>query len=185
MQLQDCENKISDAILALESNTDNMESLHKFYQHIITERCFSATEQDACHNNLKRFVLQISELGYNIKMQIRRANVLLKEASDQKAIVRKTYVVSIPLGSGTNRVIVFSSTTDASRHQGRKGFLVNVATGRKELTGGHCHAHYYRHHTGIFTGNVRISQYIRSLACTSPDLAVDTVQHRHCQISKW
>ncbi|KAI8624440.1 hypothetical protein F5Y19DRAFT_315367 [Xylariaceae sp. FL1651] len=86
LEIQDYENKINDAILSLESNTDNMESLQGFYQYLVQDVDFPETERNSCQGSVKIFQLRIRELVYNIKMQIRRARVLLKEAGDQKAI---------------------------------------------------------------------------------------------------
>ncbi len=86
-QVQEYEDKTNEAVMVLESNAENMESLYNFYRMLVKEEGFPAEIQESCSYSVKRFCLQLHELIYDVKMQIRRANVLVKTVSDRKTIV--------------------------------------------------------------------------------------------------
>lgn len=85
--VQEYEDKTNETVMVLESNADNMESLLEFYRSVVEDEEFPAEEQKLCSSSVNRFCSQLHELIYDIKMQTRRAKVLVKTVSDRKAIV--------------------------------------------------------------------------------------------------
>lgn len=85
--VQEYEDKTNETVMVLESNADNMESLLNFYLSVVEDEEFPVGERNSCGSSVKRFCSQLHELIYDIKMQIRRAKVLVKTVSDRKAIV--------------------------------------------------------------------------------------------------
>lgn len=75
--------------MVLESNADNLESLGRFYSDLVQDENFPASEQPACSRVVRKFCSVIRELAYDTRMQIRRANILVKTIADRKTIVRK------------------------------------------------------------------------------------------------
>lgn len=85
--VQEYEDKTNETVMVLESNADNMRSLLDFYLLLVEDEEFPAEERKSCAQNVKRFHSQLHELIYDVKMQVRRAKILVKTVSDRKAIV--------------------------------------------------------------------------------------------------
>src|SRR5438034_1479374 len=86
--VQKVEDKTNETIMVLESNAEIMTLLKKFYLDIVEDEDFPDKERKACRHAVKNFVPQLDELIYDTKMQIRRAQVLVKIVADRKTIVR-------------------------------------------------------------------------------------------------
>lgn len=86
-QVQEYEDKTNEAVMVLESNADNMESLLNFYLLLVEDEEFPVESLAPCRQSLKQFSSQLRELIYDVNMQIKRAKVLVKTVSDRKSIV--------------------------------------------------------------------------------------------------
>ncbi|KAK7753927.1 hypothetical protein SLS62_004025 [Diatrype stigma] len=85
-RVQEYEGKVNETVMVLESNGDNLESLRNFYIMLVEESGFPTAAQMSCRGSVKQFCSQLHELIYDVKMQIRRANILVKTVADRKAI---------------------------------------------------------------------------------------------------
>lgn len=73
--------------MTLESNADNLASLSEVYTFIVQHESFPIAERRTCENEARTFSSRITELVYDLKMQMRRAKVLTKIMADRKAMV--------------------------------------------------------------------------------------------------
>ena len=85
--VQEYEDKMNETVMVLESNVDNMESLHSFYVALIEQDGFPTTNEKDYYAGVQRFGSHLRELIYDAKMQTRRARVLLKTVVDRKSMV--------------------------------------------------------------------------------------------------
>lgn len=85
--VQGYEDKMNETVMVLESNIDNMESLHRFYVALIEQDGFPGANEKDLRASVKGFGSQLRELIYDTKMQVRRAGVLLKTVVDRKVLV--------------------------------------------------------------------------------------------------
>lgn len=73
--------------MVMESNVNNLSSLAKSYNSLVTEPQFPENDQAVCKLAVQRFATHIHEFTYDLNMQIARAKVLSKVAADRKGIV--------------------------------------------------------------------------------------------------
>ncbi|KAK7911646.1 hypothetical protein PG985_014127 [Apiospora marii] len=92
--VQEYEDKTNETIMALESNADNLESLSRFYADLVHDENFPTIERGACTKAVKKACSQIRELVYETRMQVRRANILVKTIADRKTILIQSKAAS-------------------------------------------------------------------------------------------
>ncbi|KAI1870993.1 hypothetical protein JX265_006033 [Neoarthrinium moseri] len=85
-RVQECEDKINECVMTLESVANNLEALINFYTELVEDESFPASEKRTCKLSVNKFAKQIGELIYDINMQARRATVLAKIKADRKAM---------------------------------------------------------------------------------------------------
>lgn len=73
--------------MVLESNTDVLKSIRKFYHVLVDRKDFPPILKDACDEDLRNFILQLDEIINDFNMQISRAKLLVNIISDRKELV--------------------------------------------------------------------------------------------------
>ena len=84
--MQRREDKINEAIMVLEANTDVVTSLRDFYKRLVENKDFDLKAK--CEEDIIAFAAQVDDMIYDSKMQIARAKVLVKITADRKSLVR-------------------------------------------------------------------------------------------------
>ncbi|OAP62702.1 hypothetical protein AYL99_01929 [Fonsecaea erecta] len=85
--VQGREDQINEAIMVLEANVDVMQSLCKFYESLMTKKEIPQTLKDECDADIATFIAQINDMISNLKLQIVRANLLVKITKDRKELI--------------------------------------------------------------------------------------------------
>ncbi|KAK7914324.1 hypothetical protein PG985_012027 [Apiospora marii] len=85
--IQEQEDKVNEAVMAMRSNVKIMRSLQTFYQALVQEIDFPASEQKECARAVARFRASLAEIVDSLDSQLDRAQVLAKIAADRKSIV--------------------------------------------------------------------------------------------------
>lgn len=86
-RVQEYEDKVNEAIMVMESNVNNLNSLADSYKLLVTDSQFPIADLEACTSAVRRFAIHIHEFTYDLNMQIARAKVLSKITGDRKNIV--------------------------------------------------------------------------------------------------
>ena len=84
--LQSYEDKINEAIMILHANIDVLAALRKYYECLLKHKDFPMKKD--CREDVLSFAAQINDMIYNSKLQISRARLLVRIASDRKSLVR-------------------------------------------------------------------------------------------------
>ena len=85
--VQHREDKINEAIMVLQANTDVITSLRNFYKRFFDDLDDADSIKTSCKAATIEFSAQLDDMIYDSKMQISRANVLVKIAADRKNLV--------------------------------------------------------------------------------------------------
>ncbi|KIW33353.1 uncharacterized protein PV07_00210 [Cladophialophora immunda] len=85
--VQGREDQINEAIMVLEANVDVMQSLCKFYEGLRTKKEIPQTLKDGCDADIATFIAQTNDMISNLKLQIVRANLLVKITKDRKELI--------------------------------------------------------------------------------------------------
>ncbi|OQU97587.1 hypothetical protein CLAIMM_03497 isoform 3 [Cladophialophora immunda] len=85
--VQGREDQINEAIMVLEANVDVMQSLCKFYEGLRTRKEIPQTLKDGCDADIATFIAQTNDMISNLKLQIVRANLLVKITKDRKELI--------------------------------------------------------------------------------------------------
>lgn len=85
--MQRWEEKTNETITAMESNVLIMALLSKFYTDLVHDEHFPEAEKQSCQLSVRQFAFQLEELTRDTRMQITRANVLVRTVADRKTIV--------------------------------------------------------------------------------------------------
>lgn len=83
--IQHLEDKVNEAIMVQEANSDVLTSLRKFYERLMDNKDFPL--RTACCEDVLLFATQLDDMIYDSKMQIARAKVLVKITEDRKTLV--------------------------------------------------------------------------------------------------
>lgn len=83
--VQQYEEKTNEAIMILEANVEVITSLRNFYERLVKNRVFPL--KDDCMEDVLAFTIQLDEMIYDLKMHIRRANLLTRITADRKTLV--------------------------------------------------------------------------------------------------
>lgn len=86
-RVQEYEEKVNEAVMAIESNANIMESLLSSYTALIEDHDFPSAEVAACRKTLKMFSARMGEFIFDLKAQVERGKVLSKIARDRKHII--------------------------------------------------------------------------------------------------
>lgn len=73
--------------MILEANNDVMQSLATFYTTLMKNDDLDAALKASRIDDVREFVMQIDDMIYDAKMQIRRAKLLVKITTDRKSLV--------------------------------------------------------------------------------------------------
>lgn len=79
------EDKINEAIMMLQTNTDVLTSLRKFYEGLVKSKDFPLGR--SCCEDVSAFSTQVNEMIYDSRMHIVRAKLLVRIIADRKTIV--------------------------------------------------------------------------------------------------
>ena len=85
--LQRQEDKTNEVIMVLEANVDVMRSMCKFYNGLRSNRDIDQALKDKLALDISTFTAQIDDMISDFKMQISRANLLVKITKDRKELV--------------------------------------------------------------------------------------------------
>lgn len=85
--VQRLEDKINELTVILEANHDIMQSLSGFYVNLMKNDDMDVNVKTQCADDVREFAAQIADMMYDVNMQIRRANLLVKITADRKALV--------------------------------------------------------------------------------------------------
>ncbi|KAI9744664.1 MAG: hypothetical protein M1818_002193 [Claussenomyces sp. TS43310] len=86
--VQHREDKVNEAIMVLEANTDVLTSLRNFYQRLMENKDFELKAN--CQEDVIVFAAQLDDMIYDSRMQIARAKVLVKITADRKSLSQAT-----------------------------------------------------------------------------------------------
>lgn len=81
------EDQINEAVMVVEANVNVMQSLCKFYESLRMKRDVPQVLKDDCGDAVDTFVAQINDMISNMKLQIVRAQLLVKITKDRKELV--------------------------------------------------------------------------------------------------
>lgn len=85
-KLQTFEDRVNEAIMILETNSDAMVSLRSFYEELPPQ--VSLPWIDGCKQAINQFSAQINEMINDIRMHVSHGKVLIKISGDRKHLVR-------------------------------------------------------------------------------------------------
>jgi hypothetical protein len=85
--LQRHDDKTNEVIADLEANVEIMSSLCKFYTGLMTNNSIPQSLKDAVELDINAFTAQVENMISDFKMQIARANLLVKITKDRKELV--------------------------------------------------------------------------------------------------
>jgi len=88
--IQHLEDKVNEAIMVLEANSDVITSLRRFYERLIENTDFPL--RTACREDVLSFATQLDDMIYDSKMQITRAKVLVRITEDRKTLVVQPFL---------------------------------------------------------------------------------------------
>jgi len=83
--VQHYEEKTNEAIMVMETNTDVLGSIRQFYERLLANPDFTLALY--CREDVLTFASQIDDMIYDAKMQIARAQVLVRITADRKNLV--------------------------------------------------------------------------------------------------
>ncbi|KAI0402284.1 hypothetical protein F4802DRAFT_576572 [Xylaria palmicola] len=86
-RVQEYEDKVSEAVMVMESNIKIMGCLLSSYTSLVSDPDFPAAEVAPCQKALKRFSALMNEFIYDLQTQVDRGKILSKIAQDRKNIV--------------------------------------------------------------------------------------------------
>jgi hypothetical protein len=90
LKIQDTEDKANDAIMILEANINVVISLRNFYELLPKNNAFgqaTQAEMQSISDSVNAFALQVNNLINDFKMNIARANLLVRISADRKILV--------------------------------------------------------------------------------------------------
>jgi hypothetical protein len=85
--LQRWQDRANEAVMVLESNTDILKAIRKFYHGLFDRRDFPTMLQTTCEDELGNFISQLDEIINDFHMQTSRAKLLVNIISDRKELV--------------------------------------------------------------------------------------------------
>ncbi|KAJ9151304.1 Fungal specific transcription factor domain-containing protein [Pleurostoma richardsiae] len=85
--VQEYEDMTNDALMALESNVEIMNSLQSFYSELVADEDFPTAWRVPCKKAVRLFTSQVNELMYDTRMHAARAKVLSKIIADRKTVL--------------------------------------------------------------------------------------------------
>jgi hypothetical protein len=83
--VQNYEDRTNEVIMVLEANNDVLIAIRNFYEGLVHHPDFPLGA--ACRQDVATFAIQLNELIYDVKMQIRRAKLLVQITEDRKNLV--------------------------------------------------------------------------------------------------
>lgn len=86
-RIQEQEDKVNEAVMAMQSNSKIMRSMQTFYQGLVQESDFPQSEQKECARVVASFRARLVEIVDSLESQLERAQVLGKIAAVRKNIV--------------------------------------------------------------------------------------------------
>jgi len=86
-RVQECEEKVNETVMVMESNIKILTSLRTSYQTLVEDPDFPNTPIDPYRTAVKRFTTSIDQFIDDLQTQVTRAKALLKIAEERKAIV--------------------------------------------------------------------------------------------------
>ncbi|KAL9623132.1 MAG: hypothetical protein Q9160_002646 [Pyrenula sp. 1 TL-2023] len=92
-ELQQWDDKINEAIMALESNTEVICLLSKYYNGLQSRKNFPSDIKDSCDADIIAFIDQLEDVMHAFRAQIARATRLVKITGDRKELVRGTLLL--------------------------------------------------------------------------------------------
>lgn len=85
--IQEREDKLRETLMALQSNTDIIKRLNRFYSELVDDHDFPSCHQVESSKLVRKFSAQLEEHLHDTEGQISRAQGLLTLISDRKQIV--------------------------------------------------------------------------------------------------
>lgn len=84
--LQSLQDSINEVIMVLESNIDIFSSLVRFYRGLVGNAHFPL--RATCGEDVASFCDQVEDMSSELRLQIGRAQTLLRKSNDRKELVR-------------------------------------------------------------------------------------------------
>jgi hypothetical protein len=79
------EDKVNETMMVIESNLEVLTKLSKYYEGLVNNDEFPLRQ--TCANDIRAFATQVSDMIYDLKVQVRRAKLLVRTTSDRKTLV--------------------------------------------------------------------------------------------------
>jgi hypothetical protein len=93
-KIQAYEDRVNEAHMILETNGSVLQSLQSFYQGIVDDNLPWAAER---RDSIANFASQLTEMGFDLKMHLSRAQVLSKICKDRKLLVSLAFLCRLIL----------------------------------------------------------------------------------------
>ncbi|KAL1966202.1 hypothetical protein VTN77DRAFT_4754 [Rasamsonia byssochlamydoides] len=85
LTVQNYEEKTNEAIMVMQANAEVLASLSRFYEDLLEDANFPLAA--ACQKDIHHFAAQVNDMIQDSKMQITRANLLVRITSDRKSLI--------------------------------------------------------------------------------------------------
>lgn len=190
--VQNYEDKTNEAIMVLEANADVLSSLRMFYEKLAENIDFPL--RGVCHEDIAAFATQVNDMIYDSRMQILRAELLLRITADRKGLVSESFFNRC-LSSQFNVVVASFRKTErragpaapsepGDRENGKLDYQYAQNRSHVSERGNH-NADHHRGDLDLSSSNIRIGELAALVShLTNAESFEDILQYRCHQISE-
>jgi hypothetical protein len=153
--VQHYEDETNQLVMVLEANVNVLGSLCSYYKSLLDNSDFGM--RHSCREEIVSFSLQIDNMMHDSRMQIARAEVLIRITSDRKALVSN---LSTSLLSYTNKVIDYPASSEPGNRKDREIDYKHAQNWSIISERSSRNANNHSRRIDLLTGDFRISKHL-------------------------